>query len=89
MNPSPPIAAKIFAGQFGGFLQVDADDARLMTSQVSVYGAYPPQMSSLDKPLNKIIVFKVMYFSYVRLGFPFYPFCSSSTTFKPAKAGFL
>jgi hypothetical protein len=25
-----------FAGKFGGFLQVDADDARLMTSQVSM-----------------------------------------------------
>jgi hypothetical protein len=90
LNPCPPMARKTVAGKFGGFLQVDADDARLMTSQVSVYGAYPPQMSSLDKPLNKIIiVFKIMYFSYVRLGFPFYPFCSSSTTFKPAKAGFL
>jgi hypothetical protein len=38
----------------GGFLQVDVDDARLMTSKVSVY---PPQMSSLEKPLNKIIIF--------------------------------
>ena len=38
LNPSPPMAAKTFAGKFGGFLQVDADDARLMTSQVSVSG---------------------------------------------------
>jgi hypothetical protein len=45
------------AGKFGGFLQVDADDARLMTSQVSVLT--PPQMSSLEKPLNKIKIFKV------------------------------
>jgi hypothetical protein len=30
------MAAETFAGKFGGFLQVDADDARLMTSQVSV-----------------------------------------------------
>ncbi len=43
------------AGKFGGFLQVDADDARLMNSQVSMFG-YPPQMSSLEKPLNKIII---------------------------------
>jgi hypothetical protein len=43
-----------FAGKFGGFLQVDADDARLMTSQMSVDdGLYPPQMSSLEEPLNK------------------------------------
>ena len=47
------------AGKIGGFLQVDADDARLMTSQVSVYGLYPPQMSSLEKPLNKLIIFQV------------------------------
>ncbi len=40
------------AGKFGGFLQVDADDARLMTSQVSVY--FPTQISSLEKPFNKI-----------------------------------
>jgi hypothetical protein len=32
------MAAKTVAGNFGGFLQVDADDARLMTSQVSMYG---------------------------------------------------
>ena len=56
LNPSPPMASKTFAGKFGGFLQVDADDARLMTSQVSVLT--PPQMSSLEKPLNKIIIFK-------------------------------
>jgi hypothetical protein len=51
------------AGKFGGFLQVDADDARLMTSQVSVLGLYPPQMSSLGEPLKKL------YFSlgYIRL----------------------
>ncbi len=56
LNPSPPVAAKTFAGKFGGFLQVDADDARLMTSQVSVI--YPPQISSLEKPLNKIKIFE-------------------------------
>ncbi len=55
-NPSPPMAEWTFARNFGGFLQVDADDARLMTSQVSVNGSYPPQMSSLEKPLNKIII---------------------------------
>ncbi len=55
MNPSPPMAAQTVAGKFGGFLQVDADDARLMTSQVSVLTGYPPQMSSLEKPLkNKL-----------------------------------
>jgi hypothetical protein len=47
LNPSPPMASLTFAGKFGGFLQVDADDARLMTSQVSVL--YPPQMSKLEK----------------------------------------
>ncbi len=46
------------AGKFGGFLQVDADDARLMTSQVSVL--CPPQMSSLEKPLNKIKIVEAM-----------------------------
>ncbi len=58
LNPSPPMAAKTVAGKFGGFLQVDADEARLMTSQVSVIGLYPPQMSSLEKPLNKIKIFQ-------------------------------
>jgi hypothetical protein len=50
-----------FAGKFGGFLQVDADDARLMPSQVSVliYTLIPPQMRSLEEPLNKIIIFNV------------------------------
>ncbi len=52
LNPSPPMALITVAGKFGGFRQVDADDARLMTSQVSVYGS-PPQMSSLEKPLNQ------------------------------------
>ena len=58
LNPSTPMAESTFAGKFGGYLQVDADDARLMTSQVSVLGS-PPQMSSLEKPLCKIIVFTV------------------------------
>ncbi len=54
LNPSPPMATLTLAGKFGGFMQVDADDARLMTSQVSVDdGLYPPQMSSLEKPINK------------------------------------
>jgi hypothetical protein len=44
------------AGKFGGFLQVDVDDARLMTSQVSML--FPPQMISLEKPFNKKIIFK-------------------------------
>ena len=44
------------AGKFGGFLQVDADDARLMTSQVSMF-AYPPQMRSLEKRFEKIKIF--------------------------------
>ena len=59
MDPNPPMAAGTFAGKFGGFLQVDADDARLMTSQVSDLGLYPPQMSSLEEPLNKIKIFQV------------------------------
>ncbi len=59
MNPNPPMARKTFAGKFGGCLQVDADDARLMTSQVSVLGLYPPQISSLEKALNKIKIFQV------------------------------
>ncbi len=58
-NPSPPMAELNCAGKFGGFWQVDADEARLMTSQVSVYGLYPPQMSSLEEPLNKIKIFLV------------------------------
>ncbi len=65
LNPSPPMAAKTFAGKLGGFLQVDVDDARLRTSQVSVLT--PLQMSSLEKPLNKIIIFQVRL-GYVRLG---------------------
>ncbi len=52
LNPSPLMTV---AGKFGGFLQVDADDSRLMTSQV----LYPPQMSSLEEPLNKINIFQV------------------------------
>ncbi len=56
MNPNPPIAVKTVAGKLGGFLQVDADDARLMTSQVFVLN--PPQMSSSEKPLNKIKIFE-------------------------------
>ncbi len=59
LNPSPSTAAKTVAGKFGGFLQVDVDDAKLMTSQVSVDGLSPPQMSSLEKPLNKIKIFQV------------------------------
>ncbi len=57
LNPNPPTASFTLVGKFGGFLHVDDDDARLMTSQVSVSGN-PPQMSSLEKPLNKIIIFK-------------------------------
>ncbi len=56
LNPSPPIAPKTVAGKFGGFLQVDAGDERSITSQVSVL--IPPQMSSLEKPLDKIKIFK-------------------------------
>jgi hypothetical protein len=41
LNPNPPMAAKTFAGKFGGFLQVDADDARLITSQVSTMSTMP------------------------------------------------
>ncbi len=53
LNPSPPMAAATLNGKFGGFLQVDANDERLMTSQVSVSGLYPPQMSSLEEPWKK------------------------------------
>ncbi len=59
MNPSPPMAVLTVAGKYSGFLQVDADDARLMTSQVSVDGFSPPQMSSLEKPRNKIKCFRL------------------------------
>jgi hypothetical protein len=55
------MAPKTIAGKFGGFWQVNADDARLMTSQVVMPGKFPLQMSSLEKPLCKIIVFKVQY----------------------------
>jgi hypothetical protein len=47
------MALEMFAGKFGGFLQADADDARLMTSQVSMSGKSPPQIKSLEKPLIK------------------------------------
>ncbi len=57
MNPSPPMAPYTFAGKFGGFLHVDADDARLMTSQVSV--PTPQQTSTLEKPRNKIKIFRL------------------------------
>ncbi len=50
------MAAWTVAGKFGGFLQDDANDARLMTSQKSVF--LPPQISSLEKPLNKIKIFE-------------------------------
>ena len=52
------MAERTSSGKFGGFLQVDADDARLMTSQVLMPGLFPPQMSSLEKPLNKIKIFE-------------------------------
>ncbi len=44
------MAAETFAGKFGRFLQVVAEDLRLMTSQVSVYGVDPPQTRSVEKP---------------------------------------
>ncbi len=54
------MAPETFAGKFGGFLQVAIDDARLITSQVTVTdGLYPPQMSSLENPLDKIRIYKV------------------------------
>ena len=56
LNPSPPMARVTVAGKFGGFLQVDAAEARLMTSQMSVL--YPPQISSLEKPSNRKIICK-------------------------------
>jgi hypothetical protein len=64
---NPPMADLNLAGNFGGLLQVDADDARLMTSQVSLPGLFPPQMSSLEKPLNKIKIFESRLHK-VRLG---------------------
>jgi hypothetical protein len=63
LNPNPPLAALTFAGKFGGFLQVDADDARLITSQESIY-KYPPQMSSLEKPLKRIKINMVRLFYF-------------------------
>ncbi len=54
MNFSPPMARLTIDGKFDGFLHVDADDARLTTSQVSMSNGFiPPQMRSLEKPLNK------------------------------------
>ncbi len=57
LNPSTPMADLTLVGKFSGFLQVDADDARLTTSQVSV-SQLPslPQMSSLEKPINNKII---------------------------------
>jgi hypothetical protein len=63
LTPSPPMAPKTLAGKFGGFLQVDADDTRLMTPQVSMF-ENPPQMSSLEKPFNKK---KYLRKGYVRI----------------------
>jgi hypothetical protein len=57
LNPSPPTASYTLVGKFGGLSQVDAIDARLMTSQVLVLT--PLQMSTLEKPLKKIIICKV------------------------------
>ncbi len=67
LNPNPPMASWTVAGKFGGVLQVDADDARLMTSQVSMLSVIP-QMSSLEKPLNKIKILKARLIGYVCLG---------------------
>ncbi len=54
LNPSPPMAPVTLAGKFGELLQADA---RLMTSQVSV--SAPPQMSNLEKPINKKITYNL------------------------------
>ncbi len=71
LNPSPPMPLwNDVIGKFGRFLQVVADDSRSMTSQVSTE-ACPPQMSSLEKPLNKgkiHIMFGYILFDYVYLG---------------------
>jgi hypothetical protein len=54
LNLRPPMADLTFAGKFGGFLQIDADDARLITSQVPICdGLSPPHISSLEKPKTK------------------------------------
>jgi hypothetical protein len=53
LNPSPPMAVETLAGKFGGFLQVVADDSRVMISQVLMLGLFPPQMRTLEKPLKK------------------------------------
>jgi hypothetical protein len=54
------MAAKTVAGKLGGFLQVAIDDARLIISQVTVTdGLDPPQMSSLENPLDQIRIYKV------------------------------
>ncbi len=66
MNPIPPMACWTVAGKFGGFLQVVANDLRLMTLQVLMF---PPQISSLDKPLNKIKRYlRLVRLYYVWLG---------------------
>ena len=49
LNPSPPMAARSSAGKFEGFLQVVAEDSRLMISQLFVLGSIPPQMRILEK----------------------------------------
>ncbi len=53
LNPSPPMADQNVSGKFGGLLQVVADESRLITSQVAIAGKFPPQMSTLEKPVNK------------------------------------
>jgi hypothetical protein len=52
-NPRPPMAEWTVEGNFGRFLQAFAADTISTTSQVSVIGLFPPQMSSLERPFKK------------------------------------
>ena len=38
LNPTPPMAPETLTGKFGGFLQTEVEDSRLITSQVRVKG---------------------------------------------------
>jgi len=45
---------KIVDGKFGRFWQIVVSDLMLITSQASFSSLLPPQMSKLERPLDKI-----------------------------------
>ncbi len=51
---SPPMDPKIVDGKFGRFWQIVVGDLMLITSQASFSSLLPPQMSKLERPIDKI-----------------------------------